>query len=237
MKDLPEPDNDDKITVDEDYKVERFTFSLLGKQALQFFNLEKGFLHTLKLLVIHPGKHIRAYLSHDRDRLINPFKFYLVTGSLFVFLFRYVLSEEHLENRVDSELEQEVILLIFQYYHFFLLFVVFFIAFYSYLLFKKESGYNMIETLILNLYITGVLFVLAIISSPLEGNSQSLGSIVLTLIYFFYFLYVYKSFFGGKYTKTIIKTVLSILFGLGTFLFSIILSGFIVGFLQALSQA
>lgn len=237
MKVLPEPANDDKITVNEDNKVERITFSLLGKQALQFFNLEKGFLHTLKLLVINPGKHIRAYLSLDRDRLINPFKFYLVTGSIFVFLFRYILSEEHLENRVDSELEQEVFLLIFQYYHFFLLFIVFFIAFFSYLLFKKESGYNMIENLILNLYITGILFVIAIISSPLEGNFQPYGSIVLTLISFFYFIYAYISFYGGKYTKTIVKTVLAILFGIGTFLFAIILSGFIVGFLQAVSQA
>ena len=119
MNDLPEPENGDKITVNEENEIERFTFSHLSKQALQFFNLERGFFHTLKLLVINPGKHIRAYLSFDRDRLINPFKFYLVTGSIFVFLYRYIFSEEHLESRVDSELEQEVFLLIFQYYHFF----------------------------------------------------------------------------------------------------------------------
>lgn len=237
MKDLPETENGDKITVNEENEVERFNFSLLGKQALQFFNLEKGFLHTLKLLVINPGKHIRAYLNHDRNRLVNPFKFYLVVGSIYVFLFRYLFPEEHLENRVDSEVEQEVFLFIVHYYHFFLLLAVFFIAIFSYLLFRKESGYNFIENLSLNLYVTGILFVIAIITSPLEGNIQPYGTIIISILSFSYFIYAYISFFRGNYTKTIAKTVLSILFGVGTVLFLIIFSGLVVGFLQAASQA
>ncbi|MDG5767750.1 DUF3667 domain-containing protein [Balneolales bacterium ANBcel1] len=237
MKDLPETENGDKIPVNEENEVERFTFSLLGKQALQFFNLEKGFLHTLKLLIINPGKHIRAYLSHDRNRLINPFKFYLFTGTIFVFIYRYLLSEEHFENRVDSELEQEVFLFIIHYYHFFLLFAVFFIAFFSYLLFKKESGYNLIEILIFNLYITGIFFAISIITSPLGDNFQPYSDIIISLISFSYFIFAYISFFRGDYLETTVKTVLAIILGICTIIFLIILSGFIVGFLQAVSQA
>jgi len=237
MSDLPEPESGDKNTDNEEDDVERFTFSHLGKQALQFFNLEKGFLHTLKLLVINPGKHIRDYLITDRNRLVNPFKFYLVVGSIYVFLYRYIIPEEHLENRVDSEVEQEIFLFIVHYYHFFLLLVVFFIAFFSYLLFRKESGYNFIENLTFNLYVTGILFVIAIITSPLEGNFEPYSAIIISIFYLSYFIYAYISFFRGNYSKTIVKTVLSILFGVGTILFFIILSGIIVGFLQAMSQA
>lgn len=237
MKDLSETEKGKKITVIQESKAKRFTFSLLGKQALQFFNLEKGFLHTLKLLIINPGKHIRAYLSHDRNRLINPFKFYLFTGTVFVLIYRYILSEEHIENRVDSELEQEVFLFIIHYYHFFLLLAVFFIAFYSYLLFRKESGYNLIENLIFNLYITGIFFVISVITSPLGDNFQPYSDIITSLVSLFYFIYAYISFFRCKYSKTIVKAILTIFFGMCTIIFIIILSGFIVGFLQAISQA
>ena len=233
MNDLPEPENGNKITVNEGNEVERLTLSHLSKQALQYFILEKGLLRTLKLLVVNPGKHIRYYLSTDRNQLVNPFKFYLVVGSIYVFLFRYLFPEDHLENRVDSEVEQEVFLLIAHYYHFFLLFAVFFIAIFSYLLFRKQSGYNFIENLAFNLYITGMLFVIAITMSPLEGNFQPYGTIIISIFSFSYFTYAYISFFRGSYIKTTTKTLLAILFGVGTVLFLIILSGFVVGFLQA----
>lgn len=216
MKDLPKLENDDKITIKEEKEVERYTFSLLGRQVFQFFNLEKGFLHTVKLLVINPGKHIKAYLSIDRDRLINPFKFYLVTGAVFFLLLFHSEDFTQLRSSIDQESERETFQAVVQYFHFYILLFVFFIAIYSYLFFRKETGYNLVENLILNLYVMSIIFVVSIITFPLEGKFQIYGDIIIILIPFFYFIYVYISFFSGTYTKTIGKTLLSIFFGILT---------------------
>ena len=223
MEDLPKLEDDDKITVREEKEVERFTFSLLGMKVLQFFNFEKGFLPTVKLLVINPGKHIKAYLSIDRDRLTNPFKFYLVIGALY-FLLLY-LSEDltRIRSGIDSEWERDVFQAVVQYFHVYILLLVFFVAIYSYLFFRKESGYNLVENLILNLYVMSIIFVIAIITYPLEGKFHSYGDNFIRILACTYFFYAYLSFFKGTYIKTFGKTLLSIFLGVCTSLLTLLL--------------
>ncbi|MFN2429667.1 MAG: DUF3667 domain-containing protein [Cryomorphaceae bacterium] len=229
MEDLPKLKDDDKVTVNKSKVIERFTFSSLSKQVMQFFYLEKGFLKTIKLLVVNPGKHIKAYLSTDRDRLVNPFKFYLVIGTIYAILFR---PEDVHEQATDLELERVMFEAVATYYHFAILVIVFFIAIYAHWFFRKESGYNRVEMLILHLYIMSILFLISIITYPLIGFYKPYGSIFMNFILGSFFLYAYISFFKGKYPRTIVKTLLIIVCGLVTIRLIVFGSGLFIGIVE-----
>lgn len=225
MKDLPKLNDDDKITIIEEKEIERFNFSTLRRQFSQFFYLEKGFLQTAKLLILRPGNHIKAYLSIHRDRLVNPIKFYLVTASIYFFLLLFFSGDvTQIRNSIDSESELNNFETVIQYFYVLFFLCVFFVAVYSYLFFKKESGYNLIENLILNLYVASIIFVIAILAFPLNNKFQPYNDAIISLTYFTYFIYAYISFFGGNYTKTITKALLCILFGIVTLMLTLIIT-------------
>jgi hypothetical protein len=57
----------------------RFTVKLIAQTAvLEFFNLDQGFLYTLRTLTTTPGHAVRAYISGRTVRLTNPVKYMLV---------------------------------------------------------------------------------------------------------------------------------------------------------------
>lgn len=236
MKDSQQSENEEKKTTKQEKKVNRITFSQFGNQVLQYFNFEKGILKTIRLLVLNPGEHIHAYLDYDRKRLMNPFKFYVITGTIYVFLFKYLLPQEAFEDaQINSDLEQHFLDAIVDYYHFFILVAIIFIAVFSYLLFRKSSGKNMLENIIFNLYVAGILFTISIITSPLELLISPYSSIFISLISLYYFLYAYVRFFKGSRIITIFRSALSIFLGIFSLILIIVLSGFIVGFISAMN--
>jgi len=236
VKELQQSKNEENKTTRQEKEVNRITFSQFGNQVLQYFNFEKGILKTIRLLVLNPGEHIHAYLEHDRKRLMNPFKFYLITGTIYVFIFKYALPQEAFEDaRVNSELEQQFLEAFVDYYHFFILVVILFIAVFSYLLFKRSSGKNLLENIIFNLYVAGVLFTFSIIGSPLELFLQPYGSILLSLVSLLYFLYAYVRFFKGNRIITLLKSVLSMILGVISLMLTVIFIGVMVGFISTMN--
>ncbi len=236
MKDSQRSENEENKIKEQEKEVNRITFSQFGNQILQYFNFEKGILKTIRLLVLNPGEHIHAYLDHDRKRLMNPFKFYVITGTIYVFLFKYALPQEAFEEvQANSELEQQFLEAFVDYYHFFILVVMLFIAVFSYLLFKRSSGKNMLENIIFNLYVAGLLFIISILASPLELFFQPYGSILLSLVSLFYFLYAYVSFFRGSRIITILKSALSMILGVVSLMLIIIFIGIIVGIISTMN--
>ena len=232
MEDLPKLKDGEVVYSTDKKEIKRLTFSLLINQAFSFFNFEKGYLNSIYLLIKNPGKHIRAYLSIQRERLINPFKFYFISGSIyaFVFLKLFNTNKDKMESEDISASEFKSIFLDFIHI-WFLVFVVF-ITLYSYLFFKKSSGYNLVENLIFNLYVMAVILIVSSILSPLELIFEY-QEIILNLIPLLYFIYAYISFFKGNYFKTTFLLFLSLILGVITLAVTIVFVGIIYGFFQA----
>ncbi len=219
-------------------EIKRISLHLLMRQIFAFFNFEKGFLNSLWLVVKNPGQHIRAYLSTERDRLINPFKFYFIGASLYAFVFLKLDTVNKTGIDGDFEGNDEFKSIFIDYIQLWFLLVVFFIAYYSYIFFNKSSGYNWAENLVFNLYVMGVTLFVNSLLLPLDlVLEDNLLSDVLRVIFLFlflvYFAYTYVSFFKGNYLKTTALSITAAIVGGITLLMTIILVGFIYGLIQS----
>ncbi|GEM_PF-3869572 len=235
MKKLPKLKDDDVISVTSKKELRRISVHLLLNQILSFFNFEKGYSKSLLLLLKHPGNHIKSYLSVERNQLTNPFKFYFIGATLFGFSYLqlYSIKQVEIENNFEGDNEFKTIFLDNIHLWFFL--VVFFIAFFSYFLFKKQSGYNWAENLVFNLYVTGLILLMNSVLIPLDlvfKNNTTIKALT-NLPALFYFVYAYLSFFKGNKFKTILFSLTSIVLGITSLIFTIILVGMVYGFLQA----
>ncbi len=64
---------------------ERITSKRLWQQIFEAFtDLDRGFLYTLKVLTIAPGRAIKDYLAGHRAPMYNPFRFYILTAAALI---------------------------------------------------------------------------------------------------------------------------------------------------------
>lgn len=238
MSELPKLKDDEVLHSTTKKEIKRISLNLLMRQLFAFFNFEKGYLHSILLLLKNPGKHIRAFLSTERNRMVNPFKFYFIGASLyaFVFLKLYNINKTEIESEFEGNAEFKNIFI--DYIQLWFLLVVFFIAYYSYIFFKKSSGYNWAENLVFNLYVMGVtLFVNSLLlpfNLVLEDNLLSdVLRVIFLFLFLVYFAYTYVSFFKDNFLKTIVLSITAAVAGGITLLITIILVGFIYGLIQS----
>lgn len=167
-------------------------------------HLDKGFLFTLKELLIRPGHSIREYMQGRRIKHFNYFTLLLIIIATTHFLANYSLtnSEDFHEknmligyNKFAKDYDKIIKLLA--------------IPFWSLITFSffKKSKQNYVENIVLNLYMLCGMLLLYIpyyILAVFYSNSEVLKFIysyisVGVAIYFFIFLYQYFSFF--RYAK------------------------------------
>ncbi|MES2386455.1 MAG: DUF3667 domain-containing protein [Bacteroidota bacterium] len=71
-----------------DFKPARITEKRLINQASDAFDMDYGILFTIRSLTLSPGDTIRQYLSGERKKITNPFRYYLI-----VFAFQSLLIQ------------------------------------------------------------------------------------------------------------------------------------------------
>ena len=64
----------------------RFTLKSFFFVLLATLNIEKGFLYTLKMLFIHPGKVINDYLTGKTKHYFNPLNYIIIAAGIYAFL-------------------------------------------------------------------------------------------------------------------------------------------------------
>src|SRR5215212_975070 len=75
----------------ETLRAERISMhSLLDEVAHTFWHFEKGFLYTLKELLIHPGTTQRKYLSGIRLRYQKPFPLFAISVTFCAFALYFI---------------------------------------------------------------------------------------------------------------------------------------------------
>lgn len=60
-----------------------FGFRTIFKAFLNAFNIKRGFIPTLRDLVLRPEKVINYYIDGDREKYFSPAKFFLIMSALF----------------------------------------------------------------------------------------------------------------------------------------------------------
>ena len=131
-------------------------------------DVNKGFLRTLKYLMIRPGSAIRKYLTGEAGTLSNPMKVLFITGTIATFITANlwgVSDNAGYLDRLEFPDKDGYFNYSGRYFSFFSLDGLPVFALFSFLFFRKHS-FNYIEHLLLNIYILGGQFLIVIIMLP-----------------------------------------------------------------------
>lgn len=164
------------------------------------FLFERGFLFTIKELLLRPGKSIREFLTEDRFRLIKPIIFIILTSLIYTVsnqVFRFedaYIKYEGLPQSSTTKLFEWIS----SNYGYANMIMAIFIAFWLKVFFRKCS-YNYFETLILLFFLMGmgmlILALLGMIESIVKRPIMGFASIIL----FIYIVWGIGQFYKGKF--------------------------------------
>ena len=76
------------------HKLERINSRYIVSEIASVLNFQKGILYTIKELLIRPGYYIRVFISEDRNRLVKPITFILITSLIYTIIVRIFHFED-----------------------------------------------------------------------------------------------------------------------------------------------
>ena len=227
----------------------RFTLKNFFFVFLDAFNIEKGFIYTLKMLIFKPGVLINDYLKGKTKSYFNPLKYVILIAGIYAIL---VVSTNIFDTGLEStsevmyknskiinqaqnseetiEFQKKWIEFFKQYINIIPLLLIPFVSIVTMWFYRsKKLFYG--EFLIVNCYLIAQSFAIScIIAIPLALFTPTLFNyfplilLMITIIYFSYALY--KVFLGSPIvaiTKAILIYVIGTLFFYIFFLFLLII--------------
>ncbi len=189
-------------------------------------HFERGILYTVKELLIHPGKTVREFITDNRNRLVKPIIFIIITSLIYTLVNNFFGNKNEL-IKIDGGTEKSAVIILVkwvqEHYGYANLMWGLFVAFWAKILFKKYN-YNYFEIMILLCFVQGMfMLITALLISIihiLNIGPFSQGGIIPIA----YLTWAIGQFFDGKKILNYVKAFLSFILGFGTFfllLFSI----------------
>ena len=227
-------------------KLERITMQKIFGFILDIFNLEKGLIYTVKELTINPGKAVRAYLFEDREKLVKPFRYLILSTAIMAFLTinyigfenseflqgleaGYTMSggEKEKDEVFVKKMDQLVIDFKTAFSKYYNSFIIFSVPFYAlaFLWFLRSPKLNYAEHLVLVSYLIAHQSVLNILMTPLIKYS-SIGLLAYIVLSTFYMFYLLMQFFDYKFIAGFFRVLGG--YALGSFIYSLVFAAIIV---------
>ena len=210
-------DNTTATVADLSPEAPRLTMRLVLSELIErFFDVDKGWLRTVRELTLGPGAMIRRYVEGHRKVYANPFAYLVVGTAVSIMAQRAVGFQERMiattsGNTVDSPLQMEFANrfteLISQNALYVSLGILVPLALLVRLFFRR-SGYNLAECFVFALYTVGHLSLLAFVLVPLYmllPPSAAIQGIVGLTVAVIYMVYVAQGFFSGGFVGVAIK--------------------------------
>lgn len=141
-------------------EIKRITIQKLVTDVISAFNIERGLIYTIKLLLSKPGLLVHKYLHEGRFQLFNVFRLLLITTAASLFVMYLIGIEEFIQGFSDGYNSEDEILrvdpnklqqLFFDWYNLFLWLAIPIYALFSYLL-NRRHGYNYAEHMIMQTF-------------------------------------------------------------------------------------
>jgi hypothetical protein len=181
-------------------------------------SFEKGYLFTVRELAINPGKSIIEFLKEDRNRLVKPIVFLIVSSLIYTILNNLFHFEDSYISYPDNK--EFVTLPIFKWvqenYGYANIIMAFFIGLWLNIFFKKHR-FNFFEILIVLCFVMGmgmlIYSVFGIVQGLMHIKSMKVGMIVA----FIYTTFAVGQFFDRRKLISYVKTFIAYLLGMITF--------------------
>lgn len=182
-------------------------------------HFDHGLLFTIKELLIDPGQSVRSYLTENRNRLVKPILFIILTSLLYTVFNNYFHLEGGYIEFTDDKPSTTV--LIFQWvqnhYGYANIIMGVFIALWIKLFFRKAQ-FNFFEILILLCFLMGMGMLIFAVFGIFQGLTGINIMQFAGMIGLLYSSWGIGQFYGEKRIFNYIKAILAYLLGSVTFI-------------------
>ena len=192
-------------------------------------HFERGILYTIRELITNPGQNIRNYLSEDRNRLVKPILFIIITSLIYSFavhLFHFEDGYVNYSNK-DETTANTIFQWVSGHYGYANILMGVFIALWLKVFFRKHQ-YNIFEILILLCFVMGMGMLLLAVFGAVEGLTHVKVLQFGAIISIAYITWSIGNFFGKRKIGNYIKALIAYLLGLATFTVAILLAGSLI---------
>lgn len=212
-------------------KLKRIDSHYILHEIQHVLHFEKGIFYTVKELLIRPGQSVRQFISENRNRLIKPIIFIVVTSLIYSIAVHFFHIEDGYIIMKGSEAgKNSATIAIFNWiqnhYGYANIIMGIFIAFWSKLFFKKYD-YNFFEIVILLCFVMGVGMLAFSIFAVIEGLTKLHVMQISGIIFFLYASWAIGQFFDKKKAINYLKAFGAYVLGMITFSIAALLLGFI----------
>jgi hypothetical protein len=192
-------------------------------------NFERGFIFTIRELIIHPGKSMLDYLNENRNKLVKPIVFLIVTSLIYTLLNNFFHFEESYINY--SEYKESVTLSIFLWiqgnYGYSNIIMAFFIGLWLNIFFRKYH-FNFYEILIVLCFVMGMGMTIYSLFGIFQGLTHVKSMQIAIIAGFFYTTYAVGQFFDKRKPMSYVKAFIAYLLGVITFFIAALAIGSIM---------
>ncbi len=198
-----------------------------GKHLLHEFehviHLDRGIFYTIKELLIRPGQNIKEFISNDRNRLVKPILFIIITSLIYTVAGHFF----HIEDGYVTFKEDvpSTIGVIFNWVNNHIgyanIIISFFIAFFLKLFFKKYD-FNYFEILILLCFVMGMAMLIYTLFIVFQGLTKVSVMPIAGVVSFVYITWAMGRFFDKKKIGSYVKSFVAYFLGMLAFTFSTI---------------
>lgn len=202
-------------------KVERINGRYILSEIGSVLNLEKGIFFTIKELLIRPGENIRTFISEDRNRLVKPVMFIIVTSLVYTVFVRIFHFEDGYIDYNFDDFQGSSLGLIFkwisEHYGYSNIIMAVFIVMWLKLFYRKYD-HNFFEILILMCFVMGMGMLMLAFLGFLESVTHLRIIDYAVNLVFIYMFWAIGQFFDKRKILNYIKAIISYVLGLVTFL-------------------
>lgn len=198
-------------------------------------HFERGILYTVKELLIRPGQTVREFIIENRNRLVKPIIFIIITSLIYTLVNNYFGNKNELIKFTGGgEMEKSVVVILIkwvqQHYGYANLLWGLFVALWAKILFRKYT-YNYFEIIILLCFVQGMfMLITALLITVIHithiGPFSQGGIIPIG-----YITWAIAQFFNGKKLLNYVKAFLAFVLGFGTFVLLLISTGSLIDFI------
>ena len=217
-------------------ELRRIDGSYIANEVSSVLNFDKGILYTIKELLIRPGLTVRKFIAEDRNRLVKPVIFIIISSLLYsvlrgAFKFEdgYVYYDNSIQNTASIMFEW-----VQNNYGYGNLIMGAFIALWTKLLFRK-SRYNFYEILILLCFVMGIGMIILAVFGAVQGLTDLQVLQFGGILFIVYSTWAIGQFFDGKKFMSYLKAFFSYVLGLITFSLGIVLIGHLIDLMGGIS--
>jgi hypothetical protein len=190
------------------------------------FSFEKGLLFTIRELLIRPGKCVQDFLLEDRNRLVKPIVFLIVTSLIYTVVNRLFQFEDGYVTYSDSM--ETATAFIFNWirnnYGYANIIMAFFIGAWIRLFFRKQDV-NIFEILVLLCYVFGIGMLIFAIFGVIQSLTNVAAMQMAGVVGLVYMTWSIGQFYGKGNVFHYVKALFAYILGMLTFSLTAVLIG------------